>query len=633
MRYVSLGVAVVGMAASAVYVPGASGAVRVQGAASSDRTRIADMPDVIRRFGQDEASVRRFHDLEWSEESLDRRARGYREATERLGRVDFEALDQDARIDYLLLRNRVRAAQSDLALERRRLEEIDELLPFREMILGLESSRRAMEAVDAEAAAASLGEIPKMVERIRERITRGRRGEAGATSDGTPTEEAFFDESGEQEKEEEKGGDGAEDGADGAPIALLPVTANRAAGAVGDLRGALREWFGYYDGYQPEFSWWVRRPYEEASESLEGYAKFLREEIAGLKGKDEDPLIGDPIGREALLESLATEMVAYDPEELVALAEREFAWCEARMLEASRELGFGEGWREALDHVKSKHVAPGEQDDLVTEQSREAIRFLKERDLVTIPPLCEETWRLRMLSPEAQRTLPFAAYGGQVMLVAYPTDAMKHDDKLMSMRGNNVHFSRIVTPHELIPGHHLQGYMAAREREYRRMFSTPFFVEGWAVYWEMTLWDHGYPETAEDRIGMLFWRMHRCARIIVSLRFHLGQMTPAEMIEFLVDRVGHERHGATSEVRRYIGGGYGPLYQCGYMVGAMQLRALRADVVGGGAGGMSEREFHDALLTYGAIPVELIRAGMTGAGLAREGEAGWRFEGEAGAEP
>src|SRR5438093_8820525 len=106
---------------------------------------------------------------------------------------------------------------------------------------------------------------------------------------------------------------------------------------------------------------------------------------------------------------------------------------------------------------------------------------------------------------------------------------------------------------------------------------------------------------------MLFWRMHRAARIIVSLKFHLGQMKPPEMVDFLVDRVGHERLGATSEVRRFISGGYSPLYQCGYMIGGLQLRALRQELVG--TGKMTDRQFNDSVLTYNTIPIEMIRAG------------------------
>jgi uncharacterized protein (DUF885 family) len=98
---------------------------------------------------------------------------------------------------------------------------------------------------------------------------------------------------------------------------------------------------------------------------------------------------------------------------------------------------------------------------------------------------------------------------------------------------------------------------------------------------------------------MLFWRMHRCARIIVSLKFHLGKMKPKEMVDFLVDRVGHERFGATSEVRRFIGEAYSPLYQCAYMIGGLQLRALHKEIVG--AGKMKEREFNDTVLSYHPI--------------------------------
>jgi uncharacterized protein (DUF885 family) len=153
-------------------------------------------------------------------------------------------------------------------------------------------------------------------------------------------------------------------------------------------------------------------------------------------------------------------------------------------------------------------------------------------------------------------------------------------------------------------------------------------VEGWSLYWEFMLWDKGYGATPEDRVGMLFWRMHRAARIIVSLKFQLGQMTPKEMVEFIVERVGHERSGATSEVRRFIGGNYSPLYQCGYMIGGMQLRALRKEVLE--AGRLTEREFNDAVLTVGPIPIEFVRASLLELPLTRELRATWRFAGEPG---
>ena len=75
--------------------------------------------------------------------------------------------------------------------------------------------------------------------------------------------------------------------------------------------------------------------------------------------------------------------------------------------------------------------------------------------------------------------------------------------------------------------------------------------------------------------------MHRCARIIFSLKFHMGHWSPQEAIDFLVDRVGHERDNATAEVRRSFdpAAGYGPLYQAAYLLGGLQLRGLRQELV------------------------------------------------------
>jgi uncharacterized protein (DUF885 family) len=177
--------------------------------------------------------------------------------------------------------------------------------------------------------------------------------------------------------------------------------------------------------------------------------------------------------------------------------------------------------------------------------------------------------------------------------------------------------------HELIPGHNLQGFMNERYKPYRSIFSTPFSVEGWALYWEMLLWDKGFHATPEERIGALFWRMHRCARIIFSLNYQLEKWTPKQCIDFLVDRVGHERFSAESEVRRSFTGGYGPLYQIAYMMGGLQLRALHKEMVESKK--MTDKEFHDAFLKENAIPIELFRAMITNQKLSKDFTTQWRF--------
>ena len=175
---------------------------------------------------------------------------------------------------------------------------------------------------------------------------------------------------------------------------------------------------------------------------------------------------------------------------------------------------------------------------------------------------------MEMMSPERQLVNPFFL-GGDTIIVSYPTDTMTYDQRMMSMRGNNPYFSRATVFHELIPGHWLQEYSSSmRYRPYRQAFGSGFWIEGNAFYWEMLyLGSRATTATPQQRIGALFWRMHRCARIIFSLSFHLGLMTPQQAIDFLVSEVGHERDNATAEVRRSVNGDYDPLYQCAYMLG------------------------------------------------------------------
>jgi hypothetical protein len=276
--------------------------------------------------------------------------------------------------------------------------------------------------------------------------------------------------------------------------------------------------------------------------------------------------------------------------------------------------------------VKELAVEPGDKPALIYDLERQSISFIEENAGITLPPLAREIFRAQMMTPERQLVSPFFL-GGETIRISYPTNTMEHDQKLMSMRGNNPHFNRATVHHELIPGHHLQGFMTDRFNPHRGIFSTPFWGEGWALYWEILLWERDFPRGPEDRIGMLFWRMHRAARIIFSLRYHLGEMTPEEAVDFLVERVGHERANAEAEVRRSFEGNYSPLYQVAYMIGGMQFRALYDELVE--TGRMTEQEYHDAVLQGGRMPVGMVRARLLETErLAPEYRPNWRWAGD-----
>lgn len=502
----------------------------------------------------------------------------------RLAGMDFDAMSLDGRVDYVLFRNHLEREARELELDAKSLSDQRPLIPFASMILGLDDPRRKMEKIDSAKAADTLNSLKKEIEKTRKAVEAGMKSKDGAK--------------------------------------VSKTTANRAWTTVNSLRRTLREWYGFYNGYDPVFTWWAAEPYKAADQAMQSYASFVREQVGGVKESDEKVIVGDPIGREALLSDLAYEMIPYTPEELIELANKEFAWCEGEMKKASQEMGFGDDWHKALEKVKTQHVEPGKQPGLIRDLANEAIAFVDQHELVTVPQLCRDSWRMEMMTPQRQLVNPFFT-GGEVISVSFPTNTMAHEDKLMSMRGNNIHFSRATVHHELIPGHGLQAYMTARYRTHRRIFTTPFWTEGWALYWEMFLYDMNFPKSAEDRVGMLFWRMHRCARIIFSLNFHLEKMTPQECIDFLVDRVGHERENATAEVRRSFNGSYGPLYQAAYMLGGLQIRAMHKELVDSGK--MTNRQFHDAILKQNRIPIEMVRVALTDQKITRDFKSSWRF--------
>lgn len=537
----------------------------------------------VERYQNDRSALERRYRIESSEA---RRVRFQKFNTEWLARVeafDFEKLNQESRIDWLLLRNDILRSQRQLEFRAKIDAETAALLPFRAAIVDLEETRQRMEKVDSAKSAATLDAVRKQIEALRKSI----------------------------EAELKPGASG-----------IKKTTANRAATAVQKLRRTLEHWYTFYAGYDPVFTWWAADPYKSADKALDGYAVFLREKIVGVKPDDKTTVVGSPIGRDALVSELQAEMIPYTPEELIALANKEFAWCENEMKRASREMGFGDDWHKALEKVKTLHVEPGQQPELIRQLALEAETFVEKHDLVTVPPLAKEIWRMEMMTPSRQLVNPFFT-GGEVISVSYPTDDMTQEQKLMSMRGNNVHFSRATVFHELIPGHHLQLFMSDRYRPWRQGFNTPFGVEGWALYWEMLLWDRGFADTPEKRVGALFWRMHRASRIIFSLRFHLGEWTPQQCIDFLVARGGHERANAEAEVRRSFNGTYPPLYQLAYMMGGLQFRALHAEFVGSGR--MTDRAFHDAILTGGTMPVEMVRARLQKQSLPRGHRPTWKF--------
>lgn len=137
---------------------------------------------------------------------------------------------------------------------------------------------------------------------------------------------------------------------------------------------------------------------------------------------DGSGIIGKPVGRDALIKDLSFEFIPYTPEELIETAETQFDWCKQEMIKASKEMGYGDDWKAALEHVKNTYVDPGKQPEAIKELYEHSVDFIEERDLITIPDLAKETWGMIMMTPERQLVNPFSPVVGRLVFPIPPRE-------------------------------------------------------------------------------------------------------------------------------------------------------------------------------------------------------------------
>lgn len=514
-----------------------------------------------------------------SPEQMDRLLFLDQEYEKKMKQFDYKKLNTNGQVDYILLNRKIKKNIEDLKSNQSAYNRVKNYLPFADSILEFEKKRRRGGAVDAKEVATTFEKASAQVDQEIKKL----------------------------------------EGVKSIPSADVEYLEN----IIASLKLRLESSFDFYNGYEPMFTWWVPKSHDRLQEKLKEYKELIAAKTDLKPFDDGSNIAGKRVGKDVLNKMLKDEMISYNADELLKIADKEWQWCVTELLKASKEMGFGEDWKKAQEKVKNSYVPEGKQPELINELYDKAMNFINEKQLIDIPPLADETWGMIMMTPERQLVNPFFT-GGREISISYPTNTMTYDQKMMSMRGNNPHFSLGTVQHELIPGHHLQYFMNRRHKPYREQnFNTPFWTEGWTLYWELLLYRMGFPKTPEERIGMLFWRMHRCARITFSIKFHIGEWTPQQCIDYLVDQVGHEPANAHGEVKRSFEGSYDPLYQLAYMIGGLQLLSISDEMVGSGK--MTYKEFHDRVIKENYMPMEMLRAILTNQNLNPDHQSSWKF--------
>ncbi len=152
--------------------------------------------------------------------------------------------------------------------------------------------------------------------------------------------------------------------------------------------------------------------------------------------------------------------------------------------------------------------------------------------------------------------------------------------------------------HETNPGHHLQIALQLELEglpQFRKIYRSTAYVEGWALYAESLGGELGVYDDPASRFGALESERFRARRLVVDTGLHAMGWTRQQAIDFLGDE---------SEVDRYIAWpGQALAYKLGQLA-ITELKALACDVYGAD---FDVRDFHDAVLRNGPLPLEMLQ--------------------------
>jgi uncharacterized protein (DUF885 family) len=353
----------------------------------------------------------------------------------------------------------------------------------------------------------------------------------------------------------------------------------------------------------------LARAAEGAKVAVEVYSTWLEGTLAD--GTDEWA-----IGRErhdALVAHRAFD--GLDADDVLELGWQKLAEEKAARVLAASEVDAGADEATVLARIKGDGPADfdGALEGYRTAMVR-ARQHLIDRDLVTVP----SDERIEVIeTPEYLRNVvPFAAYFQPATFDVSPegtyivTPSVGGDPNAM-LEHNFASISN-TSIHEAYPGHHLQLDVARRHPSLTRALTdAPEFVEGWGMYSELMMREHGFDTDARFRVIMHTDAIWRACRIILDVRMHRGELTTEEATDFLVEQTGFQRSNAGAEVQWYT---YRPTYPLSYLLGRTLLLSLRADEQRRLGDGFSLKGFHDTLLRNGSLPVSFHRRLLAGEG-------------------
>ncbi|RUO66936.1 DUF885 domain-containing protein [Idiomarina piscisalsi] len=163
-----------------------------------------------------------------------------------------------------------------------------------------------------------------------------------------------------------------------------------------------------------------------------------------------------------------------------------------------------------------------------------------------------------------------------------------------------------LTLHEAVPGHHLQNAIAGELEdlpEYRQQTYISAFGEGWGLYSEYLGLEAGFYEDPYSNFGRLSYEMWRAARLVVDTGMHAKGWSRERAMDFMANNTALSLHNVKTEIDRYI---TWPAQALSYKLGELTIKRLRREAEQQLGDKFDIREFHDAVLENGSVPLKVL---------------------------
>eukprot|EP00105_Crassostrea_gigas_P009338 XP_011424246.1 PREDICTED: uncharacterized protein LOC105326090 [Crassostrea gigas] len=253
------------------------------------------------------------------------------------------------------------------------------------------------------------------------------------------------------------------------------------------------------------------------------------------------------------------------------------------------------------------------------QNGQEIIKWYKDRIKNKIEPQLPKFFKDLPNLPVDVQPNPIDGIGGQYL--AGPPDGSRPG----TFQVNVFHPEKSVTIdfmalllHETIPGHHLQGSVQSTNvgPAYRRYnlddkyFQPPFlppfytaYLEGWALYAESLGEEMGLYEDDYELMGRYGSEIFRACRLVVDTGLHHFNWTRDRAIEFMLNYTAYSEQSITTEVDRYL---TWPGQACGYKIGELKIKELRAKAQKDLGSKFDIKDFHSIILKDGALPLDIL---------------------------